>query len=141
MSVAEDSTLELWQSFMPRRHEIKNVIGQKFYSVQNFEGLQNFENFSMETVFEKWAAVEVESVADIPPHMELFTLHGGDYAVFDHRGPASEFHKTLHYIFTEWLPHSGRELDAREHFEILLPGYRPDDPAAEEEVWVPLKQQ
>lgn len=140
MSVAQDGTAILWQRFMPRRNEVSNAIGEALYSVQNFAGLGGFENFTPETVFEKWAAVEVRQGEAVPAGMEAFLLRGGRYAVFDHQGPPSEFPKTLHYIFSDWLPQSEWQLDDREHFEVLLPGWRADDPEAREEVWIPIRR-
>ncbi len=140
MSVAQDGTPSLWRRFIPRRHEVCNVVGEALYSVQNFAGLDGFENFTPETVFEKWAAVEVRGYEAVPEGMQSFVLRGGHYAVFDHQGPASEFPKTLQFIFKEWLPKSNWRLDGREHFEVLLPGWRADDPLAREEVWIPIVQ-
>ena len=93
-----------------------------------------------ETIFEKWAAVEVRECEAVPEGMESFVLRRGHYGVFDHQGPPSEFPKTLHYIFNEWLPKSNWQLDGREHFEVLRPGWRADDPQAREEVWIPIIQ-
>ncbi len=142
MSVASDATPALWQRFMPRRNEIRNRVGELYYSVQNFSELDGFESFTPATVFEKWAAVEVDpDDVFIPELMQRFVLRGGHYAVFDHYGPPREFPRTLRFIFSEWLPHSGWELDAREHFEVLQPNWRADDPQAHEEVWIPLRSQ
>ena len=140
MSVAQDATARLWQRFMPRRHEISNAVGETLYSVQNFAELGAFEDFTPETVFEKWAAVEAREYSAVPGGMESFLLRGGHYAVFDHQGPPSEFPKSLHFIFEEWLPKSSWQLDSREHFEVLNPGWRADDPQAREEVWIPVLQ-
>jgi len=107
--------------------------------MQVFDALPG-QPFTPETPFEKWAAVEVSDHSDIPPGMEPYTLQGGKYAVFVHRGPASSFAKTSNYIFGVWLPHATYELDSREHFELLGATYRPDDPDAEEEVWIPIRQ-
>jgi AraC family transcriptional regulator len=96
--------------------------------------------FSPEAIFEKWATVEVSSFSSIPPGMKSYTLQGGKYAVFVHEGPASAFSKTFQFIFGEWLPESGFELDNREHFEVLPEGYSPVDPNAKEEFWVPIIQ-
>ena len=139
MSISTDTTSSLWQRFMPRRKEIKNSIGSALYSVQNFSESGSFESFTPATVFEKWAAVEVPGADAVPEAMQLFVLHGGDYAVFEHRGVPSEFPKTLRYIFSQWLPQSDWQLDEREHFELLQPGWRADDPEAREEVWIPVK--
>ncbi|MBL4582909.1 MAG: GyrI-like domain-containing protein [Gammaproteobacteria bacterium] len=139
MSVASDATPNLWRRFMPRRREIHNTVSEVLYCVQSFSALGGFENFTPETIFEKWAAVEVARGSCIPDKMQLFTLRGGHFAVFDHSGPLSEFPKTLNFIFSDWLPQSAWQLDDREHFEMLLPGWRADDPNASEEVWIPVK--
>ncbi|MEO0528391.1 MAG: GyrI-like domain-containing protein, partial [Bacteroidota bacterium] len=73
-----------------------------------------------------------------PMGMETYTISGGTYAVFVHKGPASTFGNTMGYIFNVWMPKSGYRLDGREHFEILTETYRPNDPDAKEEVWVPV---
>ena len=72
--------------------------------------------------------------------MQLYALRGGHFAVFDHYGPPSEFPKTLNFIFSQWLLQSEWQLDDREHFEMLLPGWRADDLNAREEVWIPVKK-
>lgn len=140
MSMLKDATAILWRRFMPRRKEIQGVVSEVLYSVQNFAELDGFESFTLETVFEKWAAVEVTNRDNVPDEMQAFVLHGGAYAVFDHFGPPNEFPKTLDFIFSEWLPQSEWRLDEREHFEMLLPDWRADDPNAHEEVWIPVKQ-
>jgi AraC family transcriptional regulator len=71
--------------------------------------------------------------------MESLILRGGKYAVFLHQGPANAFQSAFQHIFGNWLPNSEFDLDSREQFEILPPGYRPDDPNAEEEGWIPVK--
>lgn len=140
MSVVEDATPSLWQRFMPRRNEIQNGVGEGLYSVQNFSELDGFENFTPKTLFEKWAAVEVASADCVPDGMQLFVLSSGHFAVFEHCGPPSEFPSTLNFIFSQWMPKSQWQLDDREHFEILLPDWRADDPNAREEVWIPVKK-
>jgi AraC family transcriptional regulator len=138
MSLAENRTRELWQTFMPRRNEATARVGSHFVSMQVFDREQG-DPFSPESPFEKWAAVEVAPQVNPPEGMETYTLAGGKYAVFTHRGPASEAPATFHKIFGIWLPNSGYALDAREHFEILPPDYRPDDPEATEEIWIPIR--
>jgi AraC family transcriptional regulator len=139
MSIGSDATSNLWQRFMPRRKEIQNAVGEVLYCVQSFSESDGFVSFTPETVFEKWAAVEVASRNNVPDEMKLFVLGGGHFAVFDHCGPSSEFPKTLNFIFSQWLPKSEWQLDDREHFEMLLPGWRADDLNAREEVWIPVK--
>jgi AraC family transcriptional regulator len=138
MSLAQNRTVELWQSFMPRRMEIPNRTNSAYISMNVYpedqEGM-----ISPTTMFDKWAAVEVSSHDTIPDGMEAYTLPGGKYAVFLHKGPASAFPKTMQFIFAEWLPASEYEIDNREHFEILPESYDRNDPEAEEEVLIPVK--
>jgi AraC family transcriptional regulator len=139
MSYIKNQTGALWQSFMPNRHKISHKIDNKFYSMQVYDGLFDYKNFNPSNTFVKWATVEVSSVADLPDGMDVYTLSGGLYAVFHHIGPASVFHKTMTYIFEDWMPSSGYVVDDREHFEILEEGYNPMDENATEEVWIPIK--
>jgi AraC family transcriptional regulator len=136
MSLSKNRTFELWQQFMPRRTEVKNRISKDFISMQKYG--ENW-NFSPDSLFEKWAAVEVSNFLEIPPNMETYLLQGGKYAVFIHHGPASLAAKTMQYIFGQWFPNSAFLPDNREHFEILPEDYNPVDPEAKEEIWVPIK--
>ena len=139
MSMADNKTGELWRSFMPRRGEVLNRVDENFISMQVYqEGERN--HFVPTTQFEKWAVVEVSEINNIPDGMETYHLQGGTYAVFIHHGPANLFPKTMHFIFGEWMPTSGYELDDREHFEVLGEGYDPIDPHASEEIWIPVRK-
>jgi AraC family transcriptional regulator len=138
MSLAENKTIELWKSFMPRRKEIINTVGKELFSMQIYPPMY-FENFNPDVEFEKWAAVEVSDNNSVPEEMEKFVLIGGLYAVFIHKGPASEGPKTFQYIFGTWLPNSEYLIDSRPHFEILSEKYKNDQPDSEEEIWIPIK--
>ena len=135
MSLSDNKTSELWQQFMPRRSEIKKRSTSDYISMQKYP--DNWD-FSPNSLFVKWAVLEVSSFSDVPHEMETYLLKGGTYAVFTHRGLASDAPKTMQYIFGQWLPKSEYSLDNREHFEILPEGYSPIDPKASEEIWVPI---
>jgi AraC family transcriptional regulator len=139
MSLSNNKTAELWRSFMPRRKEIKNNLTTELFSMQVYDQSFDFENFNLDAPFEKWAAIEVPNFDAIPVGMETYTLPGGLYAVFIHKGAASTGPKTFQYIFGIWLPRSEYEIDNRPHFEILGDKYKNEDPASEEEVWIPIK--
>jgi AraC family transcriptional regulator len=139
MSLTEDKTSELWRAFRPRAGEIEGRLNGQSISMQLYPSLQYFQQFNPDARFEKWAAVEVAAVTAVPAGMETFTLPGGLYAVFIHRGTPDTFYRTAQHIFGIWLPGSGYTLDHRPHFEILEEGYNPFDPASEEEVWVPVR--
>lgn len=108
--------------------------------MQVYDPSLDFRNFSPDTVFEKWAATEVTEFTDIPEGMKSYTLKGGLYAVFIHKGTPGAFLKTFRFIFGYWIPQSGYEVDNREHFELLGEKYKNNDPDSEEEVWVPIRK-
>ena len=137
-SIEENRNHDLWQTFKPQARTIRGRESTDLYSVEVFDEATNFENFTPETPFEKWAAVDVSGGADVPDGMETITL-SGTYAVFLHTGLASDFPATSGYIFGEWMPASGYVVDRRPHFEIMTADYLPDDPEATEEIYVPIK--
>ncbi|PSR57216.1 GyrI-like domain-containing protein [Adhaeribacter arboris] len=139
MSLAANRTTELWQSFMPHRHQIKNRKNSDFISMQVYAPSFTLNNMNSHTEFEKWAALEVLHLNEVPDGMESFLLPGGLYAIFRHKGAASTGEKTFRYIFETWLPASEYELDTRPHFEILGEKYKNEDPSSEEEIWIPIK--
>tara|TARA_R110002050_G_scaffold64647_2_gene140464 strand:- start:11639 stop:12130 length:492 start_codon:yes stop_codon:yes gene_type:complete len=140
MSMARDRTRELWQGFMKRRKEIGNLIGAHLISMQIYDRQLSFPEFNDSIPFEKWAVVEVEDFEFLPQGFESYTLLGGLYAVFIHKGLPSDFPRTAQYIFGEWLPKSDYQLDHREHFEIMGDKYSNNNSNSEEEVWVPIKR-
>lgn len=139
MSIANNRTFELWRSFMPRRKEINNALGNDLLSMQIFPVDFNFQNFNIHENFEKWAAVEVTHWNHIPKGMQTFNLPEGNYAVFLYKGHPEKGEAAFRYIFEEWIPASGYVIDARPHFEILGAKYKNGDEQSEEEIWIPLR--
>ena len=137
MSLANNKTFELWRKFMPRRKEIKNIIGNDMLSIQVYN--KNYDPSDQNAEFEKWAVLAVTEFENVPDEMETIILPEGKYAVFLHKGPASKGHQTFKYIFGTWLPNSGYRLDNRPHFEILGEKYKNNELDSEEEVWIPIK--
>ena len=58
MSLANNRTGLLWQTFMPKRREILNSISNDLISMQVYKP-KHFEDFKPTNEFEKWATVEV----------------------------------------------------------------------------------
>ncbi|MBD0726315.1 hypothetical protein B6A10_14135 [Flavobacterium sp. L1I52] len=138
MNYAAYNPVPLWQSFMPIKKEIVNTIGSDLFSVQQFpKGF--WIAFNPETIFEKWAAVEVSAFENIPPNMHTLVIPGGWYAVFDYKGDGSDAPAFFEAIFSEWIPNSAYVVDDRPHFEILGSKYKKGDPDSEEEVWIPVR--
>jgi AraC family transcriptional regulator len=130
MSLLIDKTAQLWSRFMPRRNEIDGRVGSDFISMQMYNRSKG-SPLAADTLFEKSTVV--------PEGMECHRLNAGKYAVFDYQGPASGAPDLFRFIFMEWLPKTDFEIDNREHFEVLGEGYSPNDPAAQEAVWIPIK--
>jgi len=136
MSLADNKTGDLWRSFMPRRKDITNNLTNDVISMQVYKPTY-FATFKPTNEFEKWAAVEVTNFDNVPADMETFTLTGGLYAVFDYKGLSTD-NSIFQFIFGTWLPGSDYDLDDRPHFEILGDKYKNNDPASEEEIWIPI---
>jgi AraC family transcriptional regulator len=139
MSLSDNKTAVLWQKFMVRRKEIIGSLSNDLFSMQVYDKTKDFKKFDQNTVFEKWAAIEVNVSNQAPDGFEDYSLHGGMYAVFIYKGLPDNFHHAFNYIFNIWLPNSDFVLDDREHFEILGEKYKQNDPSSEEEVWIPIK--
>lgn len=138
MSVVNDVTAKLWSSFMPRGKEIRNRVGGNFISLQEYP-LNYHVFFNPAVVFRKWALAEVSSIDQVPEGMDVFTIEGGLYAVFDYKGTHTDS-RIFEYIYAEWLPKSEYVLDDRPHFEVLGATYNNNDPNSEEEIWIPIKK-
>jgi AraC family transcriptional regulator len=139
MSLAADRTSELWRTFRNRMKDVPDRVGTERYSVQIYGPGYSHAIFDPAASFDRWAAIEVSEVSNVPDGFESMELAGGKYAVFIHRGTPAMAHRTFGFIFETWLPHSGYTLDNRPHFEVLGENYSPFDPEAEEAVLIPIK--
>lgn len=136
MSLANYNIGELWRSFLPRRGEIRNNLTDELISMVIYPP-RYFADFKPANEFERWSAVEVSDLVNIPENMETFILESGLYAVFDYKG--SDANSIFRHIFDVWLPDSDYQLDDRPHFEVLGEKYKNGDPNSEEEIWIPIK--
>lgn len=137
MSFANYQVVGLWKSFMPGRKEITNNLTNDLISLTVYKP-NHFADFKPTNEFDKWATVEVSDIDNVPTEMEIFTLTGGLYAVFDYKGSNTDL-SVYQYIFGTRLPGSDYVLDDRPHFEILGDKYKNNDPSSEEEIWIPVK--
>lgn len=137
MSRSQDSTPQLFATFMPRREEIQHWAHQNIFDLREYP-INYFEYFDPLNTFTKWAAMEVIEVDSIPEGMEVYRLQGGTYAVFQHKGTLGD-PAIFQYIFSDWLPFSGYALDNRPHFDIIGPLSTPQNPDSEEEIWIPIR--
>ena len=136
MSLTDNKTSNLWQTFMPRRREINNRVTDELISMRVYNEPLKLGDLNQE--FEKWAAMEVSDFENVPEKMDSYTLSGGLYAVFHYKGLSTD-NSVFVYIFGTWLPNSDYLLDDRPHFEVLGDKYKNGDPDSEEEIWIPVK--
>lgn len=137
MSIINNRTGELWGTFMPRRHEVSNTVNTDLISMQIYDNTY-FKAFNPANTFTKWAGAEVSSFETVPEGMSTIVIPEGMYAVFDYKGSSADS-SIFQYIFSEWLPKSGYQLDNRPHFEVLGKNYKNNDPESEEEIWIPIR--
>lgn len=124
----------VWGQLMPRLQGIQNRVSQDLISLRTYDGIPKFgpnEN----PQFTYWAGVETP---DLHPELAHLDITAGTYAVFQYKGLSSDSSIWI-YIYSQWLPNSAWELDARPHFERLGAKYKNDDPESEEEIWIPVK--
>jgi AraC family transcriptional regulator len=111
MNLTDNKTGELWKSFMSGRKEITNNLTNDLISMQVYQP-SHFSDFKPTNTFEKWATVEVADFDNVPANMEIFTLTGGLYAVFDYKGSSNDheiFSIHLRDLVAELNLHFGRQ--------------------------------
>ena len=91
----------LWQQFLSRLPEIKNTVGGMCYGI-----VRQLSDSSDE--LEYFCAIEVTLVTDIPEGMQVIHTPACTYAKFTHRGAVNLIDNTINYIYSTWLPNSGR---------------------------------
>ena len=136
-SMKENRIFELWSGFMPLQRLIKGRIDNNLYSIEIYPN-NYFAKLDPEATFEKWACVEVSDFTEIPESLESMSVPMGKYAVFKYKGHPHKAAASFGYIFEEWLPASGYELDARPHMEVMGSNYKNDSDDSEEEFWIPV---
>lgn len=137
MSFAVYKIAELWHTFLPGRKEITSPVTNELISLVIYKP-GHFDDFRTTNEFERWAAIEVANFDNVPAEMETFVIPGGLYAVFHYKGLNTD-PAVFQYILGTWLPASDYVLDNRPHFEVLGDKYKNNDPASEEEIWIPIR--
>lgn len=136
-SLAMDMTAAIWKEFSMIARRFPACFAAGRYSVSAY-GPGFFTDFDPRRSFRKWAGAPVTQ-GELPTAMlKWLDIPPGLYAVFEYQGKASDGAAFFQAIFTGWLPGSGYQLHHRPHFEILPPGYDPNDPASTEYVYIPV---
>ena len=123
---------QLWQSYGPQMHQIKNVKNQHIcYGV-----MDNFDQESKE--FDYVAAQEVSQVEDPPEGLVSWEIPECTYAVFTCTLPTIS--ETFDYIYHKWLPASGYEHSPSLEFELYDERFHPEKPQSELDIYIPIKK-
>lgn len=127
-----DGIAAQWQRFIPRIGKIAGQVGRTAYGVVcGSDGVGGFEYLS---------GVEVSSFSDTPSDLSRIRIPSQRYAVFAHREHVSAIRDTLHAIWREWLPSSGREVAEAPFFERYGEGFDPRSGQRDIEIWIPVER-
>ncbi|MEM6770517.1 MAG: GyrI-like domain-containing protein [Bacteroidota bacterium] len=139
-SLAEGKGPMLWGKFRPRAKDLPRVQ-PGFYNVSIYPEELTMDSFTPTTKYTAWVGVAVAEGQEVPQDLESLRVGGGLYAKIIYQGLPQDFGPFAARLYGQLIPEAGYRIDnTRAHFEYLPPGYRPDDPEATEEVWVPVRQ-
>lgn len=136
-SFASEETSKLWSAFRQAIGEKEGLAPTKFYSIGRYGKEMAQGVFTVDSQFEKCAAI-AHSLETCPLGFEEIRLEGGLYAVFTHAGSLTEFQAKLQEFVLDWIPQSKYRLDDRAHFETFDDSYDPFAKDAVELVHIPI---
>ena len=120
-----------WQRLGEHIGHIPGGLGDAAYGVVlNGDDLGNFDYVS---------GVEVADFSDLPEGFVSVRLPARLYAVFHHAEHVSTIRRTMHAIYTRWLPESAYEPDDAPFFERYGPEFDPRTGEGGLEAWIPVK--
>ena len=122
----------LWERFIRRRDEVDARIEGATYGVCADDSASGRPGFLYT------AAIGVAEQGRVPAGMVAFTVPGGPFAVFVHRGPISKFGDTVQALWRRWLPASGLKPTGAPDFEVYDARFKGEEPDSEVEIWVPV---
>ncbi len=138
-SVGNSQAVHAWKKFMPAQKDVLGKGDGIFFSIQEYPE-DYFNTFDPNANFITWAAKEVDSFDKISEEFSKVELMGGLYVTFLHKGTAADIGESIGYMFGQWIPENGYEIDtSRKHFEVIEKNYGgPSHPKSEEVVWIPI---
>jgi len=103
---------EAWDELCKRSGEIRNCVNDRTrYGFEDYS--RGFESPPGAALphYHYLAAVQVDSLDDIPEGLFGRSVPEATYAVFTQRMPIGDLHKVFRYVYDVWLPKSGYEID------------------------------
>ncbi len=122
----------LWERFMPRLDAIKHRTGDLSFGLCNPSRLPEFDYY---------AAVQVDSLDDVPEGMHGFEVAEHRYAVFTHKGRLVNLRETVAYIWGTWIPGSVYTSPALPDFELYGEQFDPGSDDSELEIYIPIEDE
>jgi len=121
---------ELWERFAAHIGKVPGQVDEVTYGVCcNPDGKGGFEYI---------AGVEISRLDDLPEQYRWIEIAPQHYAVFEHQGGLDSLPMTFEYIWTTWLPQSGRQAADAPEFERYSADFNPRTGRGVVEVWLPL---
>ncbi len=134
-SFSEPNTIgALWDDFSRQKHRIKPSHDTAGYGV--CYGAKEKETFAEK--FHYTAAIGISDDAPVPEGMEKIHISAHEYAVFTHKGRATDMQKTNDFIWKTWLPQSGLELADAPDFEVYGSRWDKKTSSGEVKIFVPI---
>lgn len=113
-TIEENKIPELWNHFVPRMEELKDVaVPDCSLGICLYEG----DGFVEGEEFAYMAAVVVKDDSVIPEGMEFYVIPKSKVAVFTHIGSTDNLAETYNYIYEEWLTHSEYQVAEADELE------------------------
>lgn len=122
----------LWDRFIPQMKTAKNRVTNFSY------GVCDAAPSGIEGEFEYSTCVEVSDPKQIPSAWKVKEI-SGRYLVFTHRGPISQFTKTVDYLWGTWLPNSKYQLRKAPDLEFYDERFTGEAKTSEVEIWIPIE--
>ncbi|MES2935282.1 MAG: helix-turn-helix domain-containing protein [Pseudomonadota bacterium] len=121
----------LWQQFLTRLPEIPHSVGGMCYGIVR----QLHEN---DDELEYFCAIEVSKPSAIPEGMQALINPACTYAKFTHKGDVKLIDDTVNFIYSTWLPRSGRRRANAADLEFYGREYDPSSNASVMHYAIPL---
>lgn len=120
-----------WQRFGPHIGHVPGQVGQICYGVCH--------NSDEDGNFDYLCGVEVADFSGLTRDFDRVRVPAQRYAVFSHRDHISTIRRTVHTIWSKWLPESGHEAADAANFERYGETFDPRTGMGGLEIWIPIR--
>ena len=138
-TIKNNTIPQLWQNFMPRMGEIKNIAQANLALGVTPADPGIEDSFDENTPFKQIACLPVTKIEDVPDGMVAYTINEGNYAVFTHSGDVGKIGETYCAIY-KWAADTGLEIECtRETFEYYNEDFKYGEADSKAYIYLPVK--